>query len=533
MSDLQRNSAAFTPSYLGWGYRSYAKQLSTATVFDANSYSLGAQGFYVTVNFGVVANNEHFEEAFSADAEVSGGGNGISANAKASLSERYSRDVTSVTIALTKRVMAGRFTLNVSKFPLDAVAAETAQRDAADYVSSYGDQVVTKVGMGGACCYFFKFNFKSQQEASSFAASIGASYGSFSGSVSEARSTLLQQKALEISLAGYSTGTIDVPEVIKNSPVRDKASFLFDPQTGDTIIRNLFDFFDRFQNNFSKDYAKDPSQFPQYSQVDIEYSSLHQISAPVFPKKKEITQIGDLASAIAGKLDDQNDLALRRLNELTYMMNRCSDYNTEDAKQQAKAFMNTLNELCGENGKIQRRRLDLEQNLKLEPNYDFSSDIPDLPLSFCTVDPDKPRTSGYRLTGDPGHVTLYTFAISRNDYGRTCRIEAQAMLRQYDANDTAHAKIELVKKKKGVTVPSLRKVMIAKDDSSWESIEAVEGSCGHNDARPLILSPVLFVPSEDEMYAIKAYAGPGQVYQQDLTLTTYVSRQRADIPTPY
>lgn len=238
---------------MGHGYKSFADGFGQRVV-DIAGQLLAPSGSSNQIAFGFLSSQDDFESAFSVDAEISGGFGGLSANARASLSKQYSRELTTVTIALTKQVVRGVY--RIDKFPVDPEAATTASTPgtgASDYVRVYGDEVVTGVGVGGACCYVFKYVFSSEREASQFKASVGASYGPFGGSVTADTKSLMTNARASISLSGYSTGTISVPQLVAgNANLKDK-NFVFSSNFSEGIMKKLLQFFDSFESHFVED----------------------------------------------------------------------------------------------------------------------------------------------------------------------------------------------------------------------------------------------------------------------------------------
>src|SRR6266852_6300804 len=104
------------PSYLGYGYRSFLERTSEKLfgerVFDLPD-DVPSGGSTAEIGFGVVATEEDFQSAFSVDAEVSGGYGKLSGHANFALRQQFSRQVTTVTVALTKRIVKGTYRIDI------------------------------------------------------------------------------------------------------------------------------------------------------------------------------------------------------------------------------------------------------------------------------------------------------------------------------------------------------------------------------------------------------------------------------------
>jgi hypothetical protein len=125
------------PFFLGHGYKSFANRFGERVISLAE-YSDPPQGASNEICFGFLGSKEDFEKAFSADASVSGSYGAFSGDARASLSTNYSRSLTTVTVALTKRIVKGVF--RIDEYPIDGLAAKTAKSSAKSYVRVYGDE---------------------------------------------------------------------------------------------------------------------------------------------------------------------------------------------------------------------------------------------------------------------------------------------------------------------------------------------------------------------------------------------------------
>lgn len=510
----------FPDNRLGFGYKSFANKFG-ARVIDTGVSSSPPSGSRTILSFGLIGSQEDFERAFSADAAVSAGSSAFSIDARTGFSDHYSRSLTSVTIALTKQVLLGSYFLDITKYPLDNLAKLTAREHPSNYVQSFGDQVVTSVGIGGACCYMFQFNFASEKEAKEFKATIGGGYASFTGSLSAIQTSLLAKTATNASLAGYSTGTAAVPPVLPKDFTRSEdTSFLFKTQFAANMITNLLTYFDNFDNYF----RDNPQHYPQYSQVQMQFTSLYELPEALLPNHDKLVKLAERVVTIAKHLDQQEARIEQLQSQLQYMTDHLVDFNTGNSLEEAKVLHSSLGNI---RQKIGSRRDALTTKLNLSSAYDFFQEIPVLPKYFWTTDPDAPTQVSYTLSGNVAsgeNWTIYYFDIKPEDFGKTCRVEAQVRIAQYDSMNWGRAGLLMLKKKADSTPPPLLPNNVLADvQVAWDVIEQQVVACGHNSVKTMALQPIKFIPSLTETYAVAAYCWE-VLPDRGLTLKTFHSR---------
>jgi hypothetical protein len=512
------------PFFLGRGYKTFAAKSGTFSkefgepVITADSPVLPPTGSMAQMSFGVLASKQDFESAFSVDAELSGGYGALSAKAQASLTKSYSQDLTTVTIAFTKQVVRGVYRINFEDCTIDPEALR-ATRTASDYVRIYGDSVVTGVGVGGACCYMFRYVFSSETEASDFKTTLGASYGTVSGSVSNEQKTLMSTAHANISLSGYSTGTTNVPELVKNSGVFLEQNFVFSSAFSDEIMRNLIEFFDNFESNFADQTSQN------YTQVFVDPTPLSMLEVPQgFRNEDEILRISARATQMAVDLARRLQVVDALQNQLAYMQNVVAEYNTPQSLDQAKILSQ---QLVPFNDAIDARLTSLLDLVDLDP-YEF--DIRSLPKAFCTIDPE------LRQYGDQDVMMntwiIYPFSDTDADHGRTCRVEAMASF-YVAGNNTGFgdATIRLLKKKRAGGRP-MGPTPVSDTETDWNLVEQQYCRTGRDQgarfmtvpSRPPARTPFPFIVAPDEIFAVGLYF-LFKLSGHAITLKTYLSRQ--------
>lgn len=395
------------PFFLGHGYRSYLGTIGQRVIDHSQLKDPIVPGdARVESQFGVVASREEFELAFSADASLSGSYGAFSAEAKASFSRQYARSATRVSIAFTKRVIKGIY--RIAEFPVTSEANRTA-RNPSRFLLAYGDELITGVGVGGACCYLFQFGFNSEREATEFKIAIGASYGTSSGSYSQHQKTVISKVKASVSFSGYSTGTIRVPNLFP-AELQEGTKFLFSAGFSDSMIGGLLDYFDSFQDMFSEE---DKEQFSQTLMSRDSYLYL----PDTFRNQDEIVEKGNAAQEISIALSSQLSIIDASMMQLEYMMG-LEEFNLATSLTEAREMLSALS---ATRAKVENRGKSLRTGLDTKSPFDFRAEIPAIPAYFCTADPDDrtyTKTPPFRRWG------TYDFPINSADFDKVCRVEA-------------------------------------------------------------------------------------------------------------
>lgn len=339
----------------------------------------------------------------------------------------------------------------------------------------------------------------------------GGKYQIYSGDLSVVYSTLTTKTFLKATLGGYSTGTVDVPKIISdNQKWSDGARFIFGAEFSSGLIKNLFEYFDQFNNRFH-----DSKNTDNYSQVAIKAKRLSDLGPETLPNYHALENYANKAQQASRDLDSQEDDARNLRAQLQYMKGQLEEYNLPEALRQADEMLQQVGD--GRNGVlslIAARRDALRDKFDITSKWNFSKQLPALPAYFCTADPDV-KTATFAV---PESLTIFPFSINSADWDRrTCRVMADLYIYQWgNSTVTGRGYLRLLKKKDGQT--SGRDI---KDQ--WDAVEEKTEVIGQGGVVDLIVGPAVFVPSQEVMYAVDSYVSslPGR----NLTLTTWVSRQ--------
>src|SRR5262249_39391013 len=131
------------------------------------------------------------------------------------------------------------------------------------------------------------------------------------------------------TLSGYSTGTINVPKLVRDNGTLQEKNFLFSSKFSDGIMANLLEFFDGFETYF-RDDPTDTNNSRGYSQVFAETKPIFAIPN-LFPNQPEIVRIAGRAVDIAQKLQTRLDEAESLQSQLSYMQSMLTKFNTPEA----------------------------------------------------------------------------------------------------------------------------------------------------------------------------------------------------------
>lgn len=395
------------PHNLGAGYRTFAGTFGARIIDHDAIVSAPIPGdARVESQFGLVLRREEIESALAADVSIAGSYGKLSGSAKASLRKNFSLSQTSVYLAFTKKVVAGVYRL--VQYPvLPAASAEAANPE--QFLLAYGDSLVTGVGLGGAICYIFKFNFTSETEATSFKASVGARYGVASGSASVSLREKIERIETSFEIYGYTTGTVSAPELFKDLDQKDLG--LFNGTIGKTALANLFTYYDTFQTLFD-----DPADLIGYSQCEIEVQDFRTVPT-VIENQREIGERGETASRIADELASQSSQIDIMIGQLSYVAN-VPDFSTDATRAEASGLIQVLSVLSDQ---IDARKNALVNSFDLNSPYDFSASIPAIPAHLCTADP---IVEERVLPAPKGHEVFYDFPYNSALGGASCFVEA-------------------------------------------------------------------------------------------------------------
>lgn len=403
---------SYVPSRLGCGFRSSSKTFGTPIIekerLTRKFHPVGAK---VESNFGVLYTKEDFLSALSVDGSVSGSYGGFSGSVKASFSDVYKRSQFSVTIALTKKVVTGIFQLE--DFPVKEAAIKEAH-DPLRFIRSFGDAMVKSVGMGGACCYLFRFVFSSETEAKNFKLSIKARYGSASGNYKREQKEKMERVSADIFFTGYTTGTFSVPNLFP-ADISDGTNYLFSQRFGGNMIAGLLEYFDNFQNHFKKGQVEDG-----YSECEIEEETLA-LLPEILPNQDKIADLGNQAEDIAEALLKQSEYLELSVAGLEYVQH-VPDCNIVGAAEEAQILIEQSQNLLTA---ISERTEDLVEKSDLTSAYDLRQSFPEVPVHLCTVDPLTVQTT---VQNPRGGWRYFPIEVSPADFGQTVWFEATARI---------------------------------------------------------------------------------------------------------
>lgn len=496
--------------YFGCGYKSYRPD-----------DPFGMQVFHVTaepsfhgetgsIYFGIIATAEDFQRSFSVDAEFSAAYEQVSGKMNASFTDQFSRAVTTVTVALAKQCVKGTGKINLQEYQLENAPAAMAGSKPVDYVRVYGDQVVESVSLGGACYYLFSYAFKTESDASAFKSAVNVKYGPYGGDLNAQYDILKKSSALNVSLMGYSTGTVQVPKILrdKDRDWNDGARHIFGNEVAGGLLRNLFEYFDSFSDYFT---AK-PSDTDAYTQVRIHTKTLSDLPSTLFPSHyDDLLKICADAKRVSTQLDKQLDQVLNIQAQLDYMTSnnsKAKECNTPRALKEAEDLKDKLKKDDGVISQLKARRESFRSSFDTASNYHFQDQIPPLPPYFCTADPEV-REDQQSLPYSQS--ILREFGIGPDDFVRTCRVKATALM-SHPANESAghDLSISLVKKDlngQWQVVPG----QVASDAIGYGKQDG--GASVHSDP---------FIASASETYAVRVIC---TAPNRSLTLETALSKK--------
>src|SRR5271169_6752143 len=94
-------------------------------------------------------------------------------------------------------------------------------------------------------------------------------YGTVSADVAVEKRSVFTKTSMDIKLTGYSSGTLEVPHLIRDKVTMQENGFYFTTRFTDDIVRNLFEYFDKFEKYFKAD-PDDLVNARGYNQVFVE-----------------------------------------------------------------------------------------------------------------------------------------------------------------------------------------------------------------------------------------------------------------------
>jgi hypothetical protein len=367
------------PRFLGRGYWPHLSQVSAQVVDETSRNALdptGLQGQSATVAFGLLANEEHFESAMSVDAEVKTSYAGFGGEAKMSLRENVTRDLSHVTFAVSMQVIRGALSLNHIT-PSDI--AKQALAKPMDFLRVYGTDVIDTVVLGGACVFFFTFKFNSASEAKSFAGSMDMSYGENSGSVSASLRTLLTKRSADLKVSGYVTGTTELPDFFTTAFNRnaDGTKAIFTEAFSQTVLEGILKYVDAFPSIIRR------ARLLALSQVGLNSVPFDKTEISLAAGFEDAATIIGQAREIGSKLNQQHTHAKRIAHQLSVMLELFPAYNSTRNLTLADQMLESV--------QIVSRKVEDRMNAlysaNLSEDFDFAAEFPVIPSSFCTREP--------------------------------------------------------------------------------------------------------------------------------------------------
>lgn len=480
--DEKKPTESKLPFYLGFGYKSHALSFGNRIInHKAVTESPEPADAKVVDNFGILVSQEDFESALSVDASISGSGESFSASVRASFRQRYQRSQTSVTIAFTRKVIAGIFRL--AQFPVEK-DAKNESKDPLRFIRSYGDNLVTGIGVGGACSYMFRFDFHSEREATEFKLAISARYGSGSGSYSQEQKQKIERVNASISFSGYTTGTLSVPDLFPEE-IKDGTNFLFSRDFGGQMISGLLKYYDSFPSNFKLGTVE-----TGYSQCERETKSLSGVPK-ILHNQDKIVDVGSIASSIAEALRAQLDYLSALEGQLRYVPT-IVDCNIESANNDAAKLIVEVSKI---REKVEKRLEQVIRTSDIKSPFDFRAEFPTLPKYLCTADPDVREST----RNSPNGWRNYSFEIAPDDYDHTLWIRASVSICAVGHRPNGGT-IEIKLIKTILPQPSASKMHLPTVGATLESDKIVEHkrqTIRRGQTASLTVGEFAFIPSRD------------------------------------
>ena len=441
--DVGRNLAS-----LGKALKSYSGDLGGMLLTSNNPYCSGSE---VISDFGILATRQDYEKAISSYASASGSFGGGGGNISAYLSKSYSKNLTSVSVAFTKRVVRSYYEIPPGTYISDAI---NRCADARDFLQKYGDHAIYKVGVGGLCCYVFNYEFSSEKEATDFKANIGVNYGTGKGSYSTSQTTSFSKQKAKVKLYGFTQGAISSPKI---SGVGD-VNGVFSTDFSTSNLKSLLDYFNTFENEFSSSFNENDG----YSEVYVWTKPITQIPSSCTKLQQDaIIATSAQAKAVMDDLARQIEIVEQNVAYLDYMTGPVATFNTKTSLNLAPRIREKLETTLL---KLANRKITLEARLDLDTKYDFRSEIPVMPTEFCVRDPVK-KSQAYSLPLD-GKFKIYKFPVEPGD--TTCTIEAKGSFSR-SRSETGYGRYAIVlleTLKAGTNVSG----SIEEDVSSWYKV---------------------------------------------------------------
>lgn len=503
------DGAHFTmPHYLGAGFRTFAGTFGARIIDHDAIISPPIPGdARVESQLGLLLRREEIETALAADVSFSGSYGKLSGKAKASLRKNFNISQTSVYLAFTKKVVVGVYRL--AQYPILPTAAEEAANPQ-NFLLAYGDALVTGVGLGGAICYIFKFNFTSETEATSFKASVGARYGVASGSASISVREKIEKIETSFEFYGYTTGAVSAPQLFKGLEQNDFG--LFGGTIGKTALANLFEYYDTFHTLF-----EDPGDLIGYSQCEIEMQDLRTVPT-IIVGQRDIGTLGEHASRIADELATQSSQIETMIGQLSYVASVPNFNSTENCATATKH----IKKLSAISDEIDTRKKALVNNLDLDSAYQFGSSIAAIPAHLCTADP---IVEERVLPAPRGHEVFYDFPYNSSLGGASCFVEAYGtiMAVRHRHND-GFMTVKIVEVEGDFRVPHSMTDIAAGRIADQASAAISKGMVAH--PKP---DGFLFVPSKHERFYAAGVLATGK-YRSHATITLRLKTSRQSPP---
>lgn len=404
------------PRFLGRGYSPHLSEVHQLMVDDASRNAIdpaGLEGERASVDFGLIATDEHFESALSIDAEVKARYGGFGARASASLRENVARDLRHVTFAVAIQVTRGSLYLD-RIVPSDS--ARNALADPPGFLRVYGTDVIDSVMLGGSCVFFFTFEFASASEAKSFAGSVGLTYGANSGSVSQSLRTLLSKRTNNLKVSGYVTGTTELPDFFATALDRDAdgSRGIFTSPFSEAVLAGILRYVDGFADRIKQAPVQALSQV-SFEAVPLEKTELS-LNAEAF---EHVAPAIARARKIGALLNEQQKHARETAHSLSVMSELYPQYNSTKNLARAATMLERLQQILE---RIVQRKTALSGADFTSP-ADFSAEFPAIPRSFCTADPTHHEWSF--LVPINGQIYWYECPVFDTDATHTISAEAQ------------------------------------------------------------------------------------------------------------
>lgn len=511
------------PFRLGSGFKGYADSFG-ARIIDhkALTESVAPEDSGVESRFGLVATQSEFESAFSVDASLSGSVGGFSANARAFMSRARAHSSTSVSVAFTKRVVAGVF--RIAQYPIEEAAHRTSH-DVRHFMRAYGSEVITGVGRGGACCYMFQYNFGSEREATEFRIAIKARYGPYSGALSASHKEIMSRAQASVVFCGYSTGTTKAPDLFPiAAELAEGSSYLFSRGFSDRMLAGLLDYFDTFQDHFTGNAATDQG----YAQVYVERQDLAEMPALRMENQADIANEGRVAGQVARELNGQIGAVDQIIAELDYMASRLQQFNRPQDVEQGRNILKAQQDL---RGRLIARRTQLVEEGDWTTTHNFVSELEGVPSHFCTADPEH---RAYIRDGH-GHLpsnrtSSFEFSIGPHDTGRLCRVLATVTIESVRHRPNGgSAVLQLIKRPFTLPAAGLRLASTLIEEAA-DGAEVVEEkrlgpiARGGIDVKSV---GIVFLPADGHVYSVRVFC-EGNFAGRKIHMETHLARQAVE-----